>query len=270
MSIVKVLTHYIETLIGDTTMITIPNQVSEQLAMYRNKTTTVTSKYQVLDTETLLRDTLELLSGLGYKDCPMKVIGRGSRSKSTVHYVEIALNDSVINIDGGMIPRLFLRNSYNGECSASIQIGILRLVCSNGLMFGTNYFDMSIRHVTGDRFDYAINTIPHVVPAAIRAVEKLHNRIHELSFATLSIVEQIQIVENLGLSDRITKRVMQRLWQQGNGLLRAEDTRRNLWTLWNIVNESIGECSRKEFSTVNRNIGLVDQIEETLHELRAA
>jgi hypothetical protein len=246
----------------------INQEIVQQLELIKLRPTNVSSRYQSIDTLTLLQDTLQLLTKLGYSDCPIKVLK--PHGKSTTHYVEIRLNDSLVNIDGGLIPKLYLRNSYNGECSASIQIGILRLVCSNGLMLGTNYFQMNITHLVGSKFEDTMNTIPYVIPAALAEVENMHKRVKELSFQTLSIPEQIQIVEALPISNRIAQLALNKLWQQANGYLRSEDTPRNVWTLWNIVNESIGQYSRREYSTVEKNVNLIDSIEATLNQLRAA
>ncbi len=47
---------------------------------------------------------------------------------------------SEYNMPGGLTPEVVITNSYDGTKALNIHIGIFRMVCSNGIIAGTNLF----------------------------------------------------------------------------------------------------------------------------------
>lgn len=97
------------------------------------------------------------------------------------HMLRLRHPDLKINNEG-LFPEIVLRNSYNGTSTFEIMMGIFRLVCSNGLVVGTTYESLKVRHV-GD-----------VVPKVIAALSNIQSQ-------TLKIGDDINRFSSVKLTD---------------------------------------------------------------------
>lgn len=236
---------------------------STNLDLLASKATGVSNRYARVDSRNLIEQTLNTLGKAGVHNVEVKVTAR-PRASSTIHFITYTLKDFGINIDDGLYPRIIQRNSYNGECTLSVGVGLYRLVCSNGLMLGKNSFYTTIKHQQGPIFDGKIDGLQ---PAIAAALDDIHNRlmqsIQRLRSTFISYEKAIEIVGNLGLSTRMTAKVLDKLhknWIFKSG--RIQDTDHTMWTLYNIVNEVHRIYSRSQVVVMSRNIGLLDQLED--------
>lgn len=102
----------------------------------------MSDKYVVINTETLIAE----LTKRGFK---MREILR-RKSLGSRHVVRMR-SETAYEINGETLyPEIVFHNSYNGKCAFRVQMGIFRLVCTNGLtILATEYgaASFTIRHI---------------------------------------------------------------------------------------------------------------------------
>jgi hypothetical protein len=139
----------------------------------------VSNKYLFADTETIIDD-LEKLGWL-----PVQAAQRKSRGGSTIfskHMVSFQNPDIKITSQDGddAYPRIILTNSHDGRQAFQFNVGIFRLVCSNGLVVADEEFaNFKIRH-KGYTFGELRNVVKQAVedlPNKVQVMNDMKNRI---------------------------------------------------------------------------------------------
>ena len=139
----------------------------------------VSKKYLFADTETIIDD-LEKLGWL-----PVQAAQRKSRGGSTIfskHMVSFQNPDIKITSQDGdnAFPRIILTNSHDGRQAFQFNVGIFRLVCSNGLVVADEEFaNFKIRH-KGYTFGELRNVVKQAVedlPNKVQVMNDMKNRI---------------------------------------------------------------------------------------------
>lgn len=139
----------------------------------------VSDKYLFADTETIIDD-LEKLGWL-----PVQAAQRKSRGANTIfskHMVSFQNPDIKITSQDGddAYPRIILTNSHDGRQAFQFNVGIFRLVCSNGLVVADEEFaNFKIRH-KGYTFGELRNVVKQAVedlPNKVQVMNDMKNRI---------------------------------------------------------------------------------------------
>jgi len=195
--------------------------------------------YVHIPTDRVIND----MMSLGWKPC--QAVEIKARKKSTIgyqrHMIKFFNPDIVIEGVNGddVFPQILLTNSHDGLSSFKFQIGLFRLVCSNGLVvMDTSYGDFKLRHM-GYTFT------------------ELTQKINEAVSSFPGLVEKINKFQNIELSDKqvtdFAKKASKVRFGEGvkvdlNELLvpeRVADEGNNLWVVFNRVQEKLisGGCS---------------------------
>lgn len=133
----------------------------------------------------------------------------------------------------GQVPEIVMVNSHNGACSYQLRAGVYRLACANGLIVGSDIFYRRIIHkgdVVSQVVDSAMEIID-LIPKAIGIADSWRGitlngeakRVYAESAAMLKW--EGQKTESLYPKLLIPKR--------------REDTRDDLWTVFNVVQENL-------------------------------
>ena len=204
--------------------------------------------YVHIPTDKVIDDMIQL----GWKPC--QAVEVKARKKNTVGYQRhmIKFFNPNITIEGNngdnVFPQILLTNSHDGLSSFKFQIGLFRLVCSNGLVIcDTNYGDFKLRHM-----GYTFKDLQTKINEAVESFPKL--------------VEKINEFQNVEMNDKQIKDFATRAAQVRFGksvkvdidkLLvteRKADMDNNLWTVLNRVQEKLitGSCEYKMGSRVRK------------------
>ena len=182
---------------------------------------------------------------LGWKPC--QAVEIKARKKSTKGYQRhmIKFFNPDITIEGAngddVFPQILLTNSHDGLSSFKFQIGLFRLVCSNGMVVcDTSYGDFKLRHM-----GYSFSELQTKINEAVEAFPGLVEKINEFQNIELS---DVQITDFAGKAAMI--RFGENVAVDLNELLaveRNEDAGNSLWTVFNRVQEKLitGGCSYK-------------------------
>ena len=110
-----------------------------------------TDSYQPIDTVQVIESL-----GLSESECTLKKFG-----KSTKHQLTFVLKDLPSTYIGGdeVYPTLHIFNSFQGDGALMVAFGLLRSVCSNGLVAGPSIFNCRAIHVKGPKINYIIDNL---------------------------------------------------------------------------------------------------------------
>jgi hypothetical protein len=224
--------------------------------------------YVHIPTDKVITDMIQL----GWKPC--QAVEIKARKKSTKgyqrHMIKFFNPDIVIEGSNGdnVFPQILLTNSHDGLSSFKFQIGLFRLVCSNGLVvMDTSYGDFKLRHM-----GYTFEELQQKVSEAVESFPGLVQKINEFQNIELS---DWQVSEFAGKAALI--RFGENVKVDIDELLtvdRIEDSGNSLWEVFNRVQEKLigGNCSYTMGAKVRKaraikNFTMDLKINEALWEL---
>jgi len=154
-----------------------------------------------------------------------------SKSEYAPHQVILRNND--IATVGDLLPQLIFTNSHNGIKKMTIDTGIYRLVCSNGLVVPTSITQyLSIKHLDlgNSTTDTIVNSFYEKVPIIMNNIDRMRNKIltnDEIDNFTYNAL-QIRFINAVGININDVVKP-----------LRIEDNSDDLWTVFNVVQEKL-------------------------------
>lgn len=154
-----------------------------------------------------------------------------SKSEYAPHQVILRNND--IATVGDLLPQLMFTNSHNGIKKMTMDTGIYRLVCSNGLVVPTSITQsLSIKHLDlGDSTtDTIVNSFYEKVPIIMNNIDRMRNKIltnDEIDNFTYNAL-QIRFTNAVGININDVVKPS-----------RIEDYSDDLWTVFNVVQEKL-------------------------------
>ena len=198
------------------------------------------SKHYVhIPTDKVIEDMIQL----GWKPC--QAVEIKARKKNTMGYQRhmIKFFNPSIEITGtngdNVYPQILLTNSHDGLSSFKFQIGLFRLVCSNGLVvMDQSYGDFKLRHM-----GYTFAELQQKVSGAVAAFPGLVKKINEFQNVELSDWQVKKFANKAALvrfGDNVKVDIDELLKADRN-----EDTGNSLWAVFNRVQEKLinGDCS---------------------------
>lgn len=154
-------------------------------------------------------------------------------SKSEYAPHQVILRNKDIATVGDLLPQLMFTNSHNGIKKMTIDTGIYRLVCSNGLVVPTSITQsLSIKHLDlGDSTtDDIVNSFYEKVPIIMNSIDRMRNKIltdDEIDNFTYNAL-QIRFINAVGININDVVKP-----------LRIGDNSDDLWTVFNVVQEKL-------------------------------
>lgn len=233
----------------------------------------VSEKYTFLPTSRIIED----MDRLGWKVCQAKT----SKYRNTTNaefgnhvikffHPDVFLKDAEGNIEAYI--NVVVMNSHTGRGSFKFEIGIFRLVCSNGLMIKDKDFgSFHLRHK-----GYSFQELQGTLNGAIERLPDVVGRINLLSQKIMSKEEQFQFAQSAFQLRTTPERLLSE--EDLTEMLaprRKEDEGDSLWLVFNRIQEGV---MRGGFQTVNskgrlrkvkgiRNIQKDLQINQSLWEM---
>lgn len=209
----------------------------------------VSNKYIPANTATVIED----LAKLGWyptqaKQCRQKKNSSGIRSfhMISLQNPDVKICKPVTDANGNVTevvdsyPRIILTNSHDGFNSFKFILGLVRLICSNGLVLCSDEFaNLSIRHM-----NYTFETLRTIVNDIVEKVPYIVNTMNNMKGITLSDDEKkelatavIKIRKEVDENQQVEideKTIMDILMP-----VREEDEGDDLWTVFNVCQEKL-------------------------------
>lgn len=212
-----------------------PNLDLSTVSPSRQTYKSMSSKYVVMDTEKLAN----YLLGLTSKGEPIFELRQIINSRSKVagkgkHIVRLRTIKSY-QLDGDtLFPEIVIMNSHDGSCPLRVEMGVFRLVCTNGLVVKSRDLgEIKIRHMgTAEEAAFQIITqfaanAPKFINAQKQLAERVLNDDEIIDFA----MKAAEIRWNREFSADDAKVLLE--------VERPEDEGSTMWTVMNRVQEKL-------------------------------
>ena len=202
------------------------NSLRERVPAIFTKTPSpkVSNRYSFADSEYYLQKFIDA-------DWTIHSARQVSKSEYAPHQVILRNND--IATVGDLLPQLIFTNSHNGIKKMTMDTGIYRLVCSNGLVVPTSITQsLSIKHIDlGDSTtDTIVNSFYEKIPIIMNNIDRMRNKIltnDEIDNFTYNAL-QIRFINAVGININDVVKPS-----------RIEDYSDDLWTVFNVVQEKL-------------------------------
>ena len=205
------------------------------------KLSTLSDKYKLVETKKIA-DKFKAL-GFNVDDYQAARVRKVSKQGYQKHLVRLSNPTLLSSAHKDLKLQLVVTNSHDGLSAFKIQLGIYRLVCSNGLMVGTTFESISLRH-TGtiiDQVDQAVERMVAQVNRLDLAITAMKTKVLTKEQTTLFIAQAIK----LRYPDKSIMDV-------SLPILRREDEENNLFTLYNRIQENLVRGGNQVRNNQNR------------------
>lgn len=198
----------------------------------------MSKRYVWMDTQELVTNLLSLKSK-GEDVFELRSIqGKKSRKQNTegrgIHIVRLRTTRS-FEMDGEILyPEIVIKNSYDGSCPLICELGIFRLVCTNGLVIKSKDLGgIKIRH-TGTPWE----AVHDIVKGLASNLPKMMSVQQQLAHTNL---DQVQIVEFARKAAKIRweKVAEDAEMEELFTAIRPEDEGQSMWKVFNVVQEKL-------------------------------
>ncbi len=209
------------------------------------------STYRFIGNDTVKAMVETALNGREYT---CRVI-RGGNTKVTFEYT---LTDTMITINGDTIhPKIFVSNAERPGTALKFGVGILRLVCSNGMVAGTNFFSEKIIHRTGQTFEDKYEMVAEKIQEAVAYLEDTFaSDMEEVVADSVTEAQAIEIIGNSNVPAKVKHEAIYRWFNPK----RFADSQQDVWSLYNILNEAITDSVKSPQAKLAYNQHLLRDI----------
>jgi len=194
----------------------------------------ITDRYVHVPTTQVIEDVMKL----GWE--PIQAVQVNARKKKGFqrHMVKF-INRDFIKEGSTEYPELLLSNSHDGTTSFTLDVGIFRLVCSNGMVIKSQDFgSMKVRHYGYD-FDVIRNAVTELmnqIPEYLTQVEGMKNQKLERE-QQLEFARQAAMLRFTNTTEEAIEKIvdMEDILES----TRKEDEGDGLWEVFNRIQEKI-------------------------------
>ena len=195
----------------------------------------ITDRYVHVPTEKVIEDIMEL----GWTPInAYRVASRGKRTGTGRHMVKF-VNYDFMQEGKTEYPELLLTNSHDGTTAFKLDVGIFRLVCSNGMVVKSQDFgSMRVRHYGYDfeTIKGAVNSLVEQIPDYLKQVEDMKKQELEreqmLEFARQAAMLRMTKVNEEAIDEVVD---IEDLLES----TRKEDDGNGLWEVFNRLQEKV-------------------------------
>lgn len=185
----------------------------------------------------------------------------------TKHYQHNSKRQMVVNFRftdyefdsvDGLLPQITVINSTDKSRALHIMGGVFRLVCANGLIAGEIFDREKIIHIDGPTFERKYASLPQRIVALIENTIVAAQEFQDLANDTLTEDQMIEIAANITMSKVAKSETIKAIVFEDQR--READQGNNVWTLFNLINESMRKHSTASAYTAN-NMNLLQNIQ---------
>jgi hypothetical protein len=200
----------------------------------------VSSKYSFLSTAKVI----EALGSEGIRpySCKTSYTRMEDKRGYTKHMLRFRHSSTDRPIVGGVHPEIVLTNSHDRGSSFHIELGLFRLVCSNGLVVSSGVFDaFRVRHVGTD-----IDQVLGAVHSIIQQFPQVEDSVRRMQGVQLTDSQREHMAAlAMGLrweADKVPFEPARLLSTR-----RSVDQGTDLWSTYNVIQENLTQGTRSNY-----------------------
>lgn len=189
-------------------------------------------RYQFINTAALVERFLQM--GMTVRSASQARVRRPDYNGFQRHVIrletpfEVAVNNDVSKLE------VLLVNQHIGSQSLQMRFGLFRLVCSNGLVLGTDLFGMRVRHY-GSQIDRTIDEMMSFMQSTMPTVR---DRVEAMGVRRMSALESRQFVQEALTIRGVAEDDVRRRDAVAPVLLTVKRDEDREDTLWNVFNRT--------------------------------
>jgi len=221
----------------------------------------VTDRYEVLQNSDMLGASEDLFQTAGFSNFKRKTVctNGGARIRAIYDFPDHGFKLSNGN---DLTFRLKVQNSFDGSLRASFQVGLVRLVCTNGLALPIAAVGMTRKHTQ----TLDANTLRDAFARSINAFKESAPLFNNMIETKVSQEEGNSILLGFEKSKVMSERMregIQTVWERPTY---SEDSGRNLFNLYNAVTQHLTHSVEgKRFELAERvNTGTLNAISKAV------
>ena len=195
----------------------------------------ITDRYVHVPTEKVIEDVMKL----GWTPInAYRVNSRKKRSGTGRHMVKF-VNYDFMEEGKTEYPELLLTNSHDGTTAFKLDVGIFRLVCSNGMVVKSQDFgSMKVRH-----YGYDFETIKGAVNELVEQIPDYLKQVDDMKEQKLEHEQQLEFARQAAMLrfTNTTEEAIEKIVDMEDILesTRKEDDGDGLWEVFNRIQEKI-------------------------------
>jgi hypothetical protein len=168
---------------------------------------------------------VDSLRGIGY------LVSGSTQQGKTDYGIHVVRMRHESFLDDKLAPEIVIKNANNGYSPLCLMSGLYRMVCSNGLIVGSTNAEVQLRHIKGNQMDAVFDGVKWIVEQTDLAVQRSNE------WAKIKMEHEAR--------KHFTKLVgtmlkgQPNLFDESTLLRRRYDEEYNLWTCFNLAQESI-------------------------------
>jgi hypothetical protein len=187
--------------------------------------------------------------GLKLADVVESKIRKNKKTRLGYQKHVMRFNTGISNAHGNL--QLLAINSHEGSSSLTFRLGFFRLVCSNGLIVGSDLIpQVKVRHTSNGllKLDNAIDEVMEYQISATNAMSRMMDtKVNSETFETLSR-NILKIRLNDKYSDKLVPLFESKRW---------EDDKQDLFSVFNVIQENV---IRTGFYVMNKETNVSTKI----------
>ena len=173
--------------------------------------------------------------GLGDWEREVVVTGDGQRMRAVYDFKNQIKPREDRKKGDNMGLRLTVQNSFDRSLRVSFAMGVLRLVCTNGMTSLEREQSMTKKHSSGNGLDF----LGEALSKAIGSWDKALLTYNQLEAVEIEQQQGLNALHNLAKAGAISDRMAGAVSQIWNNPTYTEDEGRNLYNLYNAVTEHL-------------------------------
>jgi hypothetical protein len=221
---------------------------------------TSTERYGIVQNDDLINRAEDAFKARGINyERNIYTTDNGSKLRAVYDLKGPNMETRVPNVGDVMGYRLTVQNSFDRTLRVSFALGLMRLVCLNGMQTMEKDIDMVSKHST--KLDLANLITDKALDNALAFLKESGSIYGRLAATKLEDEQGLNILQNLTkkkvMSEKVRERVAQ-LWNNRGDLLRSNNHDGNLYNLYNSVTQHLtDEVEENRFEYSNRMSGQV-------------
>ena len=173
--------------------------------------------------------------GLGDFEREIIVTGEGQRMRAVYDFKTQIKQREDRKKGDNMGLRLTVQNSFDRSLRVSFAMGVLRLVCTNGMTSLEKEQSMTKKHSSGNDLDFLGEALEKAIGSWYKALVTYNN----LENVEIQLQQGLTALHNLAKSGAISDRMAGAVSSIWNNPTYTEDEGRNLYNLYNAVTEHL-------------------------------
>jgi hypothetical protein len=234
------------------TFIPVSNDIDKAIAFANSLSQDYLKTVQKIEQKQFYVPSLEVVSNLQKDGWEINGVyeHRGKNRKITSNFIQMYHPDFFLKNEKGQteaMSSLTISNSCNGSKPMALNIGMYRLVCSNGLIiFDKDAEETKIKHI---EVDY--NRLPQILDLINRKKETVLDSFNMLKNKNLTADEAKQFATQS--ARLVTRDVTNQRVEELLRVNRMEDEGMNLWNVFNRVQENLTGNMRDMHNNIRVN-----------------